>query len=578
MKNDAAHGESALPEITDYGLAADAQQAFLYAVTEQTPWWIVSVLLHGLIITLAGLMTMGMELPDADLDIVTGTIEPLRPLRLAEPPKTDPVSVFEEGRRRVQETDANGPALPGPAYIPDEVLRMAQLGEDYVTYDPDKPDKQSARGTELGEVFLIRGSIEPPGGGYGHNGDTPLSGEGPQEIIGIGNDWRPGNKGIGRTDGDGYGDGVGHFKGTFSNRPDGSGRFPQIARRRGATKEGWCSLQFALKWLATHQEYDGHWDAVKYSASVKTDTAVSAFALLTFLGAGHTERAGEYKDNVRRAVAWLKSKQSADGCIWDTTDDGAHHRRVGYPCAIATLALAEAAGMANVPETRAAAQKAIDYCTQIHQSGAGGSGYEKGGWRYAAKEPGDLSVTGWFIMALKSAKVAGLHVPPSAFEGAIKFLDSVEVKDGDSGSGYGIASHYKYRPNEEHAQSVHRLSAIGNLARQFLGWKKEELEASVEWFVNKGGVPVYGANGEQTDLYYWYYGSMCVFQQGGELFKRWNEAMKSALIPSQCVQGDDRGSWSPAGEFCGEWGRVGQTALSALCLEVYYRYDLMKTF
>ena len=203
----------------------------------------------------------------------------------------------------------------------------------------------------------------------------------------------------------------------------------------------------ALHWLAYHQEADGHWDAKKYGAEQKTDTACTGFALLAFLGAGHTEKVGEYKGNVQRAVAWLKSKQNADGCIWDTTDANAHQRAIGYPCAIATLAMAEAAGMANIPETRAAAQNAINYCTEKHQVGEGS---DKGAWRYGAKEAPDLSVTGWFVMALKSAKVAGLHVNPASFDGAIKFLDTVEKKESGGGGGYGPASHYEYQPGVPH--------------------------------------------------------------------------------------------------------------------------------
>jgi hypothetical protein len=34
-----------------------------------------------------------------------------------------------------------------------------------------------------------------------------------------------------------------------------------------------------------------------------------------------------------------------------------------------------------------------------------------------------------------------------------------------------------------------------------------------------------------------------------------------------------KGSWDPQGDFYGDsWGRVGQTALSVLTLEVYYRH------
>jgi len=116
-----------------------------------------------------------------------------------------------------------------------------------------------------------------------------------------------------------------------------------------------------------------------------------------------------------------------------------------------------------------------------------------------------------------------------------------------------------------------RVTAIGNLCRQFLGWKKEDLQASVQWFMDKGGVPD-GWGAGKTDLYYWYYGTLCVFQQGGDMWKQWNEAMKKTLCESQRRGGDEDGSWDPVGTYADRWGRVGQTALGALCLEVYYRY------
>src|ERR1019366_2836452 len=111
----------------------------------------------------------------------------------------------------------------------------------------------------------------------------------------------------------------------------------------------------------------------------------------------------------------LKSKQDEKGMIWDKTDAGGH-RGEGYPCAIATLSMAEASAMANIAETRDAAQKAVNYCTEIQQAGEGS---DKLAWRYHAKMEGDTSVTGWFVMALKSAKVAGLKVDHASFDGAI---------------------------------------------------------------------------------------------------------------------------------------------------------------
>jgi hypothetical protein len=65
---------------------------------------------------------------------------------------------------------------------------------------------------------------------------------------------------------------------------------------------------------------------------------------------------------------------------------------------------------------------------------------------------------------------------------------------------------------------------------------------------------------------------------GGDGWRKWNEPMREALIRTQ-DQGNDvkhphqRGSWDPKGDPYGEhWGRVGQTSLSALTLQVYYRH------
>jgi len=545
------------------GEEGGGDQPFLYSITGQTPWWIVSILLHALVIVLAGLMTVSIDLgPDKEAVVMVTELaarpELDKPME-KEKPKSENVL---ESKHDTPPTDPTNKEA-SDVVVPPDILEKAELGDHFETINLDRPDTQSAFGNPDAKMFhSVKGSDDEAGGGG-------VGGASLEDVIGVGGAASPGSGGGwggGNGTGTGVNDGSGH--GSFGQRNGGGRRL--MVKRHGGSRATENGVDMALRWLAYHQEGDGHWDSKKYGAGPKVDTAVTGLALLAFLGAGHTEKVGEYKGNVQRAVAWLKSKQDADGMIWDTSDDNAGHRAKGYPCAIATLSIAEAAGMANVPDTRAAAQKAIDYCTEKHQQGEGS---DKLAWRYAPKSEGDTSVTGWFIMALKSAKVAGLAVNPASFDGAIKFLDKVEHKiEGAAGSSYGTPSVYWYMVANEHSQTAHRLTAIGNLARQFMGWKKEDLQAGVEWFVNKGGVPKWGGNGESVDLYYWYYGTLCVFQQGGDIWKKWNDSMKDALVTNQAKQGDDAGSWNPVGDYSGEWGRVGQTALGALCLEVYYRY------
>jgi hypothetical protein len=76
-----------------------------------------------------------------------------------------------------------------------------------------------------------------------------------------------------------------------------------------------------------------------------------------------------------------------------------------------------------------------------------------------------------------------------------------------------------------------------------------------------------------VDEYYWYYGTFAMFQMGGEDWKAWNAAMKKAILEHQRRDGDERGSWDPAGAWGKDGGRVYMTAIGALCLEVYYRYS-----
>ena len=54
---------------------------------------------------------------------------------------------------------------------------------------------------------------------------------------------------------------------------------------------------------------------------------------------------------------------------------------------------------------------------------------------------------------------------------------------------------------------------------------------------------------------------------------RWNRIIRDAIVGLQCKDGFSRGSWAPESRWGSQGGRVYSTALAALCLEVYYRYN-----
>src|SRR5262249_58444976 len=93
-----------------------------------------------------------------------------------------------------------------------------------------------------------------------------------------------------------------------------------------------------------------------------------------------------------------------------------------YHHGLAALALCEAAALTDEGRVRTAAQKAIDFIARAQ--------HEAGGWRYQPRQPGDTSVTGWQVQALKAGQLAGLKVPPAPPAAANRFLDSLSSDKG----------------------------------------------------------------------------------------------------------------------------------------------------
>jgi hypothetical protein len=112
------------------------------------------------------------------------------------------------------------------------------------------------------------------------------------------------------------------------------------------------------------------------------------------------------------------------------------------------------------------------------------------------------------------------------------------------------------------------------LCRQFLGAKSDDplIAGSADWLA--GHTPEWSdSDVRKTHFYYWYYGTLGMFQAGGARWEKWNASMKKVLLDNQRKGGPEDGSWDPKCYYGrGFAGRVYTTALGALTLEVYYRY------
>jgi Ca-activated chloride channel family protein len=453
-------------------------------------------------------------------------------------PYTSYLALEAPDRARVFGPSARNTAEPSDIVVPPDILVKAQLGDHFETINPDRPDTQSALGNPDAYFFHHDdGVASNGGGGAGGLGIDDLLGVGGASGKGSGGGWGGGN-------GTGMGVDSGSGQGSFGVR-NGGGRI-LMTKRHGGSRATEEAVEKALRWLEIHQEADGHWNAQKFDGAGNADVAVTSLAVLAFVGAGHTEKVGAYKDNVIRALAWLKSKQNADGAIGELKSLNDQH-------ILAALALSEAAGMSNVKDTREAAQKAINFiCVKDDALSAAQLG------RLRLNDSSAFSLS-WYLLSLKSAKVAGLSVPYTTFENASAFLNACEQKAGDVS---------RYLSKRGAGQPETEATEAALLCRQFSGFESDALRSSVETLVKEGGVPVW----ESCNLHHWYWGSLVTFQQGGEIWRNWNEAMKKALVENQNKQGDETGSWKTGDAADEALGRVGQTALCSLCLETYYRY------
>jgi hypothetical protein len=114
-------------------------------------------------------------------------------------------------------------------------------------------------------------------------------------------------------------------------------------------------------------------------------------------------------------------------------------------------------------------------------------------------------------------------------------------------------------------------------SRLLLGTPPADLAEQLKWAVAEGRKTGLDAKRDPAWLYF---GTLACFQSGGEIWKDWNEALKK-LLPGKQESGgpkdgsekDVDGSWPAEGAAAAAaGGRAVSTALSTLCLEVYYRY------
>jgi len=285
-------------------------------------------------------------------------------------------------------------------------------------------------------------------------------------------------------------------------------------------------LEGGLGFLVVTQARDGHWDAKAFGAQYPADVEQTSLALLAFLTDGSTERVGRHVVPVRRAVGWLAKRQRRTGELcnpgWEGVDCAAH--------ALGTWALCEAAGTGQQPATKASAQRAVDFLAWYQDPGSGG-------FCRNPELPPDLFTTMLAALAYRTAKVAGLEVRFDAFEGILKFLEEVELKDGRSFSFMAGGN-----------PSV-QATLCGTLCQRWLGWKREDVlpkRDSIVAEIRDASSALHGG-----DAWLAYLITEFAFWDSRELWREWTQIREKNFTKRQFTDGPWGGAYRTEGRWAG---------------------------
>jgi hypothetical protein len=367
----------------------------------------------------------------------------------------------------------------------------------------------------------------------------------------------------------------------------------------GLTKETERCVEDGLRFLEMHQQLRGSWDGNEkgFGGVVNCLPAYTGLSLLAYLGAGYLPESGKYREVVRRALEFLTATQYYDGSF-PVTGGGDDSWIFAYLIAMAVWGITESYAVSIDPAVapkgdpilRRAAQAGVDYLIRAQTPG--------GGWRYSVRaSQSDSSATSWVLMTLKTADLAGLDLAQKALDGIDSWLERCSFDiTGEIETPADLASDYDYEVGsrrrfkafgayfelsgrENSALQQTSMTVAIMVCRFFMGWKRSHpFQIGCANFIVADHLPRWMEGLTQNMAiawfhYYWYYGTLAMYQMGGRYWRAWNERIRRMYPEKQRKSPPELyGSWDPDTALL-NGGRLFSTAMSILTLESYYRFS-----
>lgn len=293
--------------------------------------------------------------------------------------------------------------------------------------------------------------------------------------------------------------------------------------------------------LAQLQEEDGGFSGGRYGKSV----AVTALACLAFMSDGHTPGRGEYGEAVQRGLESVLASANETGLLATESANGPM-----YGHGFATLFLGEVYGMTPggadtdlAARTHEALVKAVRLIERSQSS--------EGGWRYnPVPHDADISVTICQIMALRSARNAGIEVNKDVIDRAVEYVRDCQNPDGG----------FRYQTSA--GQSNWSRTAAGVSSLFYAGiYEDDSIERGLA-YLHASANP----NDSRPLPYYFYghyYAVQAMYLAGGEHWATWWPSVRKELLEQQRSDG----TWADP-----TVGDTYGTAMALIVLQMPKRY------
>lgn len=297
------------------------------------------------------------------------------------------------------------------------------------------------------------------------------------------------------------------------------------------------SIERGLQALADLQNPDGSFGRGRYARHA----GIAALCGLAFMADGNTPSRGPYAEQVRRALDFVLDSVNESGLIADPSSHGPM-----YGHGFATLFLGEVYGMdQGEPRLRDALVRAVRLI-QTSQN-------DEGGWRYnPVPNDADVSVTICEIMALRSARNAGIKIPKETIDAAVRYVRQCQNPDGG------------FRYTMGPGSSGWPRTAAGVASLFYAGIHDDEsIERGVAYLEQ---AQVIGGGGPFAQAHYFYghyYAAQAMHLAGGEHWASWWPAIRDEIIALQT----ESGGWLDHSA-----GEAYATAMALIILQMPNRY------